>query len=578
MYETLRQVLSFLDTREKLGAFLLVGAMLVGALLEMAAVGAIPAFVAALTDPSAVRSAPLAAPLFGRMGVTDDVGTIQTVGLLLVGVYMLKSIGQVGLAHVTNRYVLDRQVALTRRLFTAYLGRPYAFHLQRNSTELIRNIGHSAMGVGQWALRPMLQLAMEVLTLVTIVALLVAVEPFSSLAAFVILGLPSLVFMRLVRARTMALGEAEHREREEMLRALTEGLHGIQVSKVLGLEDHFRRRFEVASGAFGDAATSRAVLWELPRPILETLAVVGLLVIALLLLSAGRSLESLVPTLTLLAVAAVRLIPSFTRILTALSWIRFAKPSIDAIHADLDDGAAPLAEDDAIDGVGTIRLEGVHFEYPGSRGSAVRGVTLEIEPGEAVGIVGSTGSGKSTLVGLILGLLEPTAGRVSVGGVDLKGRGRAWRRHVGFVPQDIYMLDTTIRRNVAFGRTDSDIDDEAVWRALDAAGIRDFVERLPDGLDTLVGERGVRLSGGQRQRIGIARALYHDPPVLIMDEATSSLDDATERIVMDTIEGMKGERTLIIVAHRSSTVTGCGRLVRLEEGRDVVSSSARPLT
>lgn len=578
VYGTLRKVISLLDARERAVAVLLVGAMLVGAILEMVAVGAIPVFVAALSDPEAVGSMPLVAPILDWLDATTGARTVPAVGFLLVAVYVLKSVALVGLAQITNRYVVGRQVAIARRLFTAYLAKPYLFHLERNSTELIRNVGHSAMGVGSWALQPTLQLAMEVLTLTTIVLLLLVVEPFSSIAALMILGVPAMLFMRVVRRRTVALGEAEHREREAMLRALTEGLHGIQTARVLGLEDHFFRKFESASAGFGDAATRRAVLWELPRPILETVVVAGLLAIALLLLFTGRALESLVPTLTLLAVAAIRLIPSMTRILTALNWIRFAKPSVDAVHGDLAGDEAPPAATAPFDRIGTIRLEDVHFEYPGSRGGAIHDITLAIEPGEAVGVVGPTGSGKSTLVSLILGLLEPDAGRVTIGGMELKGRERAWRGCVGFVPQDIYLLDTTIRRNVAFGLTDEEIDEEAVWKALDAAGIRPFVEGLPEGPATIVGERGVRLSGGQRQRIGIARALYYDPSVLVMDEATSALDDTTERIVMEAIDAMKGDRTLIIVAHRSSTVAGCDRLVRLDEGRQVVSSSASSLT
>ena len=573
LLDTLKKAVALLDRRDRTSALVLAGAMFLGALVEMVGVGAVPLVVSTLADPDAVRAHAVAGRVLRWMGVSSSAGAVQAVGLILVSVYALKAGVQSALAYALNRWVLKRQVEIALRLYGSFLARPYPFHLQRNSSVLIRDIAHSAMGVGMWALRPMLFLTMEGLTLLTVAALLLVVEPFSSMVAFLMLGLPSVLFLRTVRRRATWLGEEEHREREGMLRAVSEGLSGIVATKVLGREDHFLERFRESSERYARAATQRALIWELPRPLLETIAVAGLLGITVVLMATGRSPTSLVPTLTLLSVAAVRMIPSFTRIVTSLSWLRWAIPAVDAVHDELSRAAEGSDDSKALDSPGEICFDGVDFAYDPAVGSVLKDVSFRICPGEAVGLVGPSGSGKSTVLALMLGLLDPSNGRVSVGGQDLRHRGRAWRAQIGFVPQDIHLVDASIRRNIAFGLSEDDIDNAAVWRAVEAAQVREFVEQLPQGLDTVVGERGVRLSGGQRQRVAIAQALYHDPPVLFMDEATSALDDETERVVMDAIEGLKGSRTLVIVAHRASTVSVCDRLIRLEDGRLIESDA-----
>jgi ATP-binding cassette subfamily C protein len=289
----------------------------------------------------------------------------------------------------------------------------------------------------------------------------------------------------------------------------------------------------------------------------------------MLLLAQGRPPTEIVPTLALLAVAVVRMLPSFNRITGAVTMVRFGQFAVGVVHEDLRlldhrgvaDPAAPLAFHEA------IRLEDVTYQYPGAAMPSLRGVSLEIPKGTVVGFVGSTGSGKTTLVDVILGLLGPTDGRVLVDGRDLRGHEAAWQMQAGYVPQDVYLADDTLRRNIAFGLPDAEVNEDAIWRAVDAAQVREFVARLPLGLDTVVGERGVRLSGGQRQRVGIARALYHDPEVLVLDEATSALDHDTERAVMDAVEHLRGSRTILLIAHRFSTVQGCDRVIEVARGR-----------
>ncbi len=574
MRDIIYKLARVLTPRERVQAVLLLVGMIVAAVLEMVGVGAIPAFVATLTDPEILRSNALGARVFAVLGATSDEELIRTSAMLLLFVFLVKNLYLGVLLWVASRYLFNRQVALAGRLFEVYLSRPYTFHLQRNSAQLLRNTNHDAMNVVSLGLTPLMIGTAEVLSLGAILALLLAIEPLTSLAAFLILGGSAAVFLRVVRRRMTSLGEQERQQREGMLRAVTEGLGGIKITRTLGRERHFLDRFRAASAGFAEAGRARQVLAEVPRLVLETIAIAGLLGAAALLLARGRSVEALVPTLTLLAVAVVRMIPSFGRLTTAMNSLRFGRAALTGVYDDLVGlDVLPASDSTLPDLRDAIRLEGVHYTYPDAPGPSLEEVSLEIGRGKAVGLVGPSGAGKTTVVDLILGLLEPTQGRVTIDGVDLRGHERGWQRHIGYIPQDVYLSDASIRSNIAFGIADGAIDDVAVARAVEAAQVGEFVARLPSGIHTAVGERGVRLSGGQRQRIGIARALYHDPDVLLMDEATSALDSETEQYVMRAIEHLRGSRTLVIIAHRLSTVAACDRLVLLREGRVVASGT-----
>ncbi|MEJ2538942.1 MAG: ABC transporter ATP-binding protein [Gemmatimonadota bacterium] len=570
MLETSRRLIQLFDRRDRIRASFLFVAMVGGALLEMAGVGAIPAFVATLTDPDLIRGHPLGAQVLGRFGVGTNAGVIVFAGAALALVFVVKAAYLTVLSWASNRFVFRSQVTLASRLLGHYLGRPYDFHLHRNSSQLLNNTNNDAMAVVSGMLFPLLQIGMEALTLAAIFLLLLTVEPITSLAALGILGGTSYLVARLMRRRMIELGREQRIRREQMIRSVNEGLGGIKMTKVLGREGHFLERFETASTSFASLGMTRAVLGELPRLLLEVVAVLGLLAVAAFFISRGGTPESLVPVLTLLAVAVVRMIPAFNRIVGALNSMRFGRAALDAVYGDLVEAQGVEPEADPLPALSdAIRLQGVGFAYEGVGKPVLEDIDLEIRRGEAVGLVGPTGSGKTTLVDLILGLLSPSQGRVLVDGVDLRGREGGWRRQVGYIPQEIFLADVTIRENVAFGLGAEEIDESAVWQALEDARLADFVRTLPLGLETPVGERGVRLSGGQRQRIGIARALYDAPQVLVLDEATSALDHETEQVVMGAIDRLKGSRTLILIAHRLSTVENCDRVVLLRDGRTV---------
>jgi len=327
-------------------------------------------------------------------------------------------------------------------------------------------------------------------------------------------------------------------------------------------------------------AQFQATLQQLPRLWLELLAVTGLALLVLSMLAQGRDMISIVPTLGLFAVAAFRLMPSVNRILGALQLLRYAHIVIDTLHEEfkLDApepgaGATKTATSTTPAFQKEISLSDIGYSYPAAATEALNNLSIVIHKEESVGFIGPSGSGKSTLVDVILGLLPPVAGKVMVDGQDIQKNLRAWQDQIGYVPQTIYLTDDTLRRNVAFGLPDGQIDDAAVRRAIKDAQLEEFVASLKDGIESRVGERGIRLSGGQRQRIGIARALYHDPSVLVLDEATSALDTATESDVMRAVTALQGSKTILIVAHRLSTVEHCDRLYRLEHGKVVSEGS-----
>ena len=566
MRELIEKLAVLMTPRERWQAVLLFGIMLGGTALELVGVGAIPAFVTLLADPTGLNRLPQAAQLMTALGATTPERLVLIGALVLFALFAVKNVYLAFQSWVTARYVFNRQVGIARRLFARYLGNPYTFHLQRNSAELLRNTNEDAMTVVSAGLMPLLTLVKESLTVGGVLLLLLLVEPVTSLVAFVILGGTTALFLRVVRRKTLAYAEQMHVARLDMIRAVNEGLGGIKVTRVLGREADFFGAFAGASDRYAQSGRIKQVLLEAPRLFLEVAGIAGLLGVAALLTAQGRPPSALIPTLTLLAVAVVRMIPSFGAITGALNAVRYGRFAVDAVYRDLVAPEPPPSDAAMLPFEHAVRLEGVTFEYPGAAEPSLRGVTLEIRKGEAVGFVGPTGAGKTTLVDVVLGLLAPTEGRLSVDGRDVAGRERAWQRQVGYVPQEVYLTDDTVRRNVAFGIAEAAIDDAAVRRAVAAAQASEFVDRLPEGLGTLVGERGVRLSGGQRQRLGIARALYHDPSVLVLDEATSALDGGTEAAVMEAVEALHGSRTILMVAHRLTTVAGCDRVFTLRDG------------
>jgi ABC-type multidrug transport system fused ATPase/permease subunit len=407
------------------------------------------------------------------------------------------------------------------------------------------------------------------LVLIGISAMLVVVEPLGVLLVMSTLVLAGWGFNRLTRNHLLRWGVALQFHEGLRIQRLQEGLGGAKDVKLLGRESDFLAQYRLHNAGSAQLIQRQATLQALPRLWLELLAVSGLAALVLVMIGQGKPLEALLPTLGLFTAAAFRLMPSVNRVIATVQNVRFSLPVINAMHSEFALLDATIVPESAqpFPFRSALVLDQINFQYPSADAQALCNVSLVIPQGSSVGFIGGSGAGKSTLVDIILGLFTPCSGIVKVDGTDIQTNLRGWQDQIGYVPQSIYLTDDTLRRNVAFGLPADQIDEAAVWRAIRAAQLEQFVNDSPQGLDTLVGERGIRLSGGQLQRIGIARALYHDPPVLVLDEATSSLDTATEHDVMRAVRALHGNKTLLIVSHRLSTVEHCDHLFRLEQGR-----------
>ena len=584
MLRSFHHLWSLFSYRERVHAIVVFALTFAGALLEMIGVGAIPVFIGLLANPERFMAFPWVASMLPKVGITTPRDLVISGGAGLLVLFVLKNAYIAALMDLQGRFVYNRFIALSTRLFDGYLRAPYTFHLQRNTSELLRNTNQETTTLVQFVFVPALLVLTEVLVILCVTALLVFIEPLISVLVFAVLGGSSLLFWKLVRRRTGQLGLVQQQERRWMIQAVNEGLGGIKDVKVLNREAHFSAAYQRSVREYARTARFSKLVGQLPRPFIETMAVAGLLLVGLVFVAQGRPVAAIVPTLTLFGAAVVRLMPSAQRIMTAVSAIKFNHSSLEVVNAELgltrrDAGsrrrpvaaAIPARREEALVVNRAIELEAVTYTYPGQETPALRGATVRLERDRMIGLVGASGAGKSTLVDVLLGLLEPASGRVLVDGVDIHRADllRNWQRSIGYIPQSIFLADASIRRNVAFGMDADVISDDAVWAALDAAQLADFVKSLPQGLDTIVGERGVRVSGGQRQRIGIARALYHRPSVLVMDEATSALDNRTERDFVQAIDRLRFGSTVVVVAHRLSTVRNCDYLYVLDKGEVV---------
>jgi ABC-type multidrug transport system fused ATPase/permease subunit len=576
----LRRILTFIEPGRRAAWIALAPLAFVVTAFEVTAALLIFVLARLIADPTSPLKLPIVGDVRARFPTLDDdqllllaMATVSGFFLLRAGVVLFQTYARAKIAERTG-------VRLSSRLFRGYLGMPYPFHLQRNSAELIRNVTDAVNDVVDYTLVPSLRLASELLVVVGIALALVFIAPMAAALAVALFAPLMWLLFRSIQPRIAVLGRDEHELARSALLDLQQSLHGYRDIAILGREEWFHERYLRTRQGIARTRSLRWVFGDVPRIALETWLVLFVALFVATAAAAGSPSDSL-PVLGMFAYAALRILPSLNHVVLEINDLRYGATAAAAVDHDLRLLEEPLqrkASPATVDGTrlvfrDSIELDDVSYRYPGAGDEALAGLNAEIREGESVGIVGPTGGGKSTLIDVILGLLPPTTGRVLVDGTDIHSDLRRWQRNIGMVPQSVYLLDDSLRRNIALGEDDDSIDSGAIDEAVALAQLEPFVASLPNGLDTVVGERGARISGGQRQRVAIARALYRRPAVLVLDEGTSALDSVTEAALLDALMIDGYARSLIIVAHRLTSVRHCNKLLFVESGRIVDSGS-----
>ncbi|NBD34200.1 MAG: ATP-binding cassette domain-containing protein [Cyanobacteria bacterium] len=574
MLDIFKELSYLLDRAEKLQVVGLFFLLLVGSLLEMLGVGFVVPFISLISQPNLIQEQPILNALNQELGLPSSNQFLLILCFIYIGIYIIKNTYIAGMYYLQYRFVFRKQNKLANQLFQGYLCAPYTFHLQRNTAVLIRNLTEEVNRLFIGVLVPFIIFITELTVLTGLVILLVVLKPIPSLVLAIFLGSAGLIFYRLFQAQLSQAGKNRQMHFGQVIQEINQGLGGVKETKLLGRENFFLKRHHWHRKQFVQSLQLLETLQQLPRLYFETLAILGLLGIVMIMVWQGASITAVLPTLSLFAAAAFRLMSALNRVLNGLNQMNFSRHALDVIANEFreleQEKTLLLGETIVIPELNNqLTLEKVSYTYPHSKAAVLTEISMTIPQGTSVGFVGSSGAGKTTLVDVILGLLTPTAGRVLVDGIDLQQGLRQWQQQIGYIPQSIYLCDDTLRGNIAFGIPEAEISESQVWSAVKSAQLETWVAGLPEGLDTIVGERGVRLSGGQRQRVGIARALYHHPQVLVMDEATAALDNETEAGIMAAVEQLSGEKTLIMIAHRLTTVKNCDCLYFMEQGQVV---------
>lgn len=540
--------------------------LVVGTVLEVMSVGTLVPLIQVLTQSNLQSKYPLMDRMFPN---SSDQFIVTVILAGVICVFLFKEIFLGFSLWMQRGFIARLETRFQTEQFDRYTRQPYEFHLTNNSSLLSRNILNSTYFISN-VMDPIFMLLTDGFVTIALCIALIVIEPIAMFATICSVGAVAVVFHGFSKRRIEQWGIERQMLDGMKLQQMNETFGGMKEIVMTGRGGYFRTKFSLNIEQLSHLNRKFSTLIGIPRLYLELLSIAGLAALVLSMLALGRTSESLLPVLALFAGGAFRLMPALNRITNAFQSLEMGRPIVEVLQADIPNSECgePLAEIGKPVGFGhVIRFEDVTYSYPNNERTVIDGVSFEIKRGSEVGIIGPTGSGKSTLVDILLGLLRPTSGMVTVDGVDISTHIRSWQDLVGYVPQTIFLIDSSIKANIAFGINDKDIVNEKVVRALELAQLKNFVDELPAGMNELVGERGVRLSGGQRQRIGIARALYLDPPILVFDEATSALDIDTEKEVMNSLDHLRAEKTIVIVTHRISALDHCDQTINMNEGR-----------
>lgn len=561
------------DKKQKIRLFILLIAIWIGSALELLGVTAILPLIDAMMNPNSISEKGYLRFVYELLNFSSVNGFIIFLCFLIVIVYVLKNLYLVLLGDVQFRFVFNNQRRLSYRVMDTYMRQPYLFHAAHNSSELIRNVTGDTQVFFRTILA-IIQLVTDTSVCAVLLIFLMLTDIVMTVAIIILFGLFMIFYMKGFKKKLKLLGEKNREYNADMTKWILQAFGGVKEIQILNREKFFVDSYDKVYGKYATSQRKYNVMGIIPKPVVETLVITGIIMIVALRVAQGADMNTFIPVLSTFAVAAFKMLPSFNKITANLGIVIFSRPSVDAVYEDLkrinkleDANYQKYVSKENFDFKEEIRIENLSFQYPTANDKVIDNVSFCIPKNTSIAFIGPSGAGKTTLADLILGVLSPDKGNIYADYTDVHQHLYAWHDKVGYIPQAIYLTDDTLRNNIAFGILEEDISEEKVWAALESAQLKEFVEKLPDGLDTYVGERGVRLSGGQRQRIGIARALYNNPELLVLDEATSALDSETEKAVMEAIEQLAGSKTLIIIAHRLSTIEKCNFVYEIKDGK-----------
>lgn len=561
------------DRGQKKRMVILLAMMIIGAMFETVGLALVMPFISLVMDSSEIHKNPLLEWIYNVLNIKSTNDFIILAGITLIAVYIIKNVYIFFMYSIQYRFASNNKLKMSSRLLSIYLNKPYSFYLEKNSAEIIRNVNVDVSNVFT-LLSTTLQFATELVTTVGMILVLLAVD--TKMTIFIVLLLSvAVVIMKCIFAPIQRLTGVRVRESDaRMIQWLNQSVHGIKDVKITESEKYFLNQYQSSGKVSAEATRKFNVVNTIPQLFLETVFIVGIISYILFVLAHGENTNVLIPRIAAFALAAVRLLPIANRINRYLGTITNLTPSLEVVYQEMytehnkvvaDRKRSELKSREPLKDA--IELNNVSFCYQNSDKMILDNASIKISVGETVGIIGPSGSGKTTLIDILLGLLKPTEGIVTVDGKDIQSDMQGWLNRIGYVSQSLYLTEGSIKQNIAFGVPEGEVDDGRVWQVIEMARLDSFINELPNGVDTQIGEFGTRLSGGQKQRICIARALYYEPEILVMDEATSALDIETEHDVMESIENLSDKMTIIIIAHRLQTIEKCKKVYRVKNGK-----------
>ena len=574
-----KDLLSIFEKKHLSRFFVLIFLMIVGAIMETFGISLIIPLVGTLLSDEFILPNQLTSIIPALKEISKEQMIFASISFFIF-FYLIKSIYLGFLVYIQSKYIYSVQRHVSTSLYKTYLYQPYSFHLNRNSGEIISNTITESMQFALGFVSPLIYIITDILIIFFISALLFYVEPLGALSVMILFSIGSYFLYFLSKNRSAIWGEKRQENEAKRIKSAQQGLSGIKEVKLHGFEEIFAEFFSKSTSVSLNSAMKQTTLQGMPKIFFELLTVIAISLLIFVLYNSGTSSSQLISTLGIFALAAFKLLPSVARLVTNIQALRFANPVINKIKNEL--GLEPkqvlFTSNNNLIIEKELTLKNISFQYDKSENYALDNINLSILSGQSIGIIGSSGAGKSTLVDIILGLLRPHKGKMLVDGKEINSENiKMWQKNIGYVSQSIYILDDSFKNNIAFGIPKDEIDDEKINNATKLAQLETFINELPEGLNTFAGEQGVRISGGQLQRIGIARALYNNPSILVFDEATSALDNETEKSVMDSITNLQGNKTIIIIAHRLTTVKDCDIIIELDKGSIIKKGTPREM-